>query len=181
MVDSVPIWRLSLYWPIQSDHLSIADRMIPPLRQEHSHGKTQCIPGKQVLVRSWPWKIYHGFIMSFKGSFFKKIYLNWVCTLDGKGIQTTNILAFLACKIWEYTKESVSMVILHIVLLSRHPHILYYWLWSTVLWHKASYPLLMHRLVWLCGLAFSYLPTPFIALVTGFFLSTKEPGSIKTF
>ena len=39
----------------------------------------------------------------------------------------------------------------------------------------------MHRLVWLCGLAFSYLPTPFIALVTFFFLSAKEPGSIKTF
>jgi hypothetical protein len=25
MVDSVPRWRLSLSWPIQSDHLSIAD------------------------------------------------------------------------------------------------------------------------------------------------------------
>ena len=30
MVDSVPRWQLSLSWPIQSDHLSIADRMIPP-------------------------------------------------------------------------------------------------------------------------------------------------------
>ena len=37
---------------IQSDHLSIADQMIPPLGREHSHGKTQYIPGKQVLVRS---------------------------------------------------------------------------------------------------------------------------------
>ena len=58
MVDSVPRWPLSLSWPIQSDHLSIADRMIPPLGREHSHGKTQYIPGKQVLVRSWLWKIY---------------------------------------------------------------------------------------------------------------------------
>ena len=51
MVDSVP---RSLSWPIESDHLSIADRMIPPLGREHSHGKTQHIPGKQVLVRSGP-------------------------------------------------------------------------------------------------------------------------------
>ena len=27
--------------------------------REHSHGKTQYIPGKQVLVRSWLWKIYY--------------------------------------------------------------------------------------------------------------------------
>ena len=52
MVDSVPRWQLSLSWPILSDHLLIADRMIPPLEQEHSHGKNQYIPGKQVLVRS---------------------------------------------------------------------------------------------------------------------------------
>jgi hypothetical protein len=52
MVDSEPIWQLSLSRPIQSDHLSIADRMIPPLGREHFHGKTQYIPGKQVLVRS---------------------------------------------------------------------------------------------------------------------------------
>ena len=52
MVDSVPRWWLSLSWPIESDHLSIPDQMIPPLGQEHSHGKTQHIPGKQVLVRS---------------------------------------------------------------------------------------------------------------------------------
>ena len=58
MVDSVPRWCLSLSWPIQSDHLLIADRMIPPSGQEHSHGKTQHIPGKQVLARSWLWKIY---------------------------------------------------------------------------------------------------------------------------
>ena len=32
--------------------------MIPPLGWEHSHGKTQYIPGKQVLVRSWLWTIY---------------------------------------------------------------------------------------------------------------------------
>ena len=31
MVDSEPIWQLSLSRPIQSDHLSIADQMIPPL------------------------------------------------------------------------------------------------------------------------------------------------------
>ena len=37
---------------MQSDHLMIADWMILPLGQEHSHGKTQYIPGKQVLVRS---------------------------------------------------------------------------------------------------------------------------------
>ena len=55
MVDSVPRWWLSLSWPIQSDHRSITDRMIPPLGWEHSHGKTQYIPGKQVLV----WKIYY--------------------------------------------------------------------------------------------------------------------------
>ena len=58
MVDSVPRWWISLSWPIQSDHLSIADRMIPPSGQVHSHGKTQYIPGKQVLVRSCLWKIY---------------------------------------------------------------------------------------------------------------------------
>ena len=57
MVASVPIWQLSLSGPIQSDHLSIADQMILPLGW-HSHGKTQYIPGKQVLVRSWQWKIY---------------------------------------------------------------------------------------------------------------------------
>jgi hypothetical protein len=44
--------QLSLSWPIQSDHLSITNQMIPALEQEHSHGKTQHIPGKQVLVRS---------------------------------------------------------------------------------------------------------------------------------
>ena len=52
MVDSVPRWGLSLSWPIQSDHLLIADQMIRLLRQEHSHDKTQCIPETQVLVRS---------------------------------------------------------------------------------------------------------------------------------
>ena len=30
MVDSIPRWRLSLFWPIQSDHLSITDWMILP-------------------------------------------------------------------------------------------------------------------------------------------------------
>ena len=30
--------------------------MIPPLGREHSHGKTQCNPENQVLVRSWLWK-----------------------------------------------------------------------------------------------------------------------------
>ena len=58
VVDSVPRWRLSLSWPIHSDHLAIADQMIPPSGREHSHGKTQYIPGKQVLVRSRLWKIY---------------------------------------------------------------------------------------------------------------------------
>ena len=58
MVDSVPRWRLFLSWPIQSDHLSITDWMIPPLGRKHSHDKTQYIPGKQVLVRSGLWKIY---------------------------------------------------------------------------------------------------------------------------
>ena len=52
VVNSVPRRRLSLSGPI----LSIADQMIPPSRQEYSHGKTQYIPGKQVLVRSWLWK-----------------------------------------------------------------------------------------------------------------------------
>ena len=32
--------------------LSITDRMIPPLRRKHSHGKAQYTPGKQ-LLRSW--------------------------------------------------------------------------------------------------------------------------------
>ena len=36
MVDSVPRWRLSLSWPIQSDNLFIAHRMIPPSGSEHS-------------------------------------------------------------------------------------------------------------------------------------------------
>ena len=58
LVDSVPRWRLSLSWPIQSDHLSIGDQMIPPSGWEHFHGKTQYIPGKKVLVRSCLWKIY---------------------------------------------------------------------------------------------------------------------------
>jgi hypothetical protein len=40
MVDSVPRWLLSLSWPKQSDHLTIAVWMIPPLGREHSHGKT---------------------------------------------------------------------------------------------------------------------------------------------
>ena len=31
-------------------------RMILPLGREHSHGKTQYIPGKQVLVSAWLWK-----------------------------------------------------------------------------------------------------------------------------
>ena len=39
----VPRWWLSLSWPIQSDHLSMADQMIPPMGRKHSHGKTQCI------------------------------------------------------------------------------------------------------------------------------------------
>ena len=34
MADSVPRWRLSLSWPIQSDHLLIANGMITPLEQE---------------------------------------------------------------------------------------------------------------------------------------------------
>ena len=72
MVDSVPIWQLSLSWPIRSDHVLIADRMIPPSGREHCHGKTQYIPGKQVLERnrdleqsrsiwgkSWQWKLYY--------------------------------------------------------------------------------------------------------------------------
>ena len=32
--------------------------MILLLGQEHEHGKTQYIPGKQVMVRSWLWKTY---------------------------------------------------------------------------------------------------------------------------
>ena len=48
----ISIWAPSISWPIQSDHLSIADRMILPLGREHFHGKTKYIPGKQVLVRS---------------------------------------------------------------------------------------------------------------------------------
>ena len=39
--ESQAKWQLSLSWPIQSDNLLIADWMIPPLRREHSHGKTQ--------------------------------------------------------------------------------------------------------------------------------------------
>ena len=58
MVDSAPRWRLSLSWPMQSDHVLSADRMIPPSGRKHSHGNTQYIPGKQVLVRSLLWKIY---------------------------------------------------------------------------------------------------------------------------
>ena len=72
MVDSVPRWQLSLSWPIQSDHLSIADQMIPPLGREHSHGKTQYISGKQVLVRSRLWKIYYLVVLPV---IFKKILM----------------------------------------------------------------------------------------------------------
>ena len=32
--------------------------MISSLRRKHSNSKTQYIPGKQVLLRSWLWKIY---------------------------------------------------------------------------------------------------------------------------
>ena len=39
IVDSIPRWNLSLSGPIQSDHLSIPDQMIPPSGREHSHGK----------------------------------------------------------------------------------------------------------------------------------------------
>ena len=84
MVDSVARWQLSLSWPIHSDYLSIADRMILPLGREHSHGKTQYIPGKQVLVRSWQWKIYrfwsqcHSPTVSCRNSFVE----NW--TFDHK-------------------------------------------------------------------------------------------------
>ena len=56
MVDIVPRWQLSLSRPTQSDHLLIADWMIPPLGWEYSRGKTQYIPVKKVLVRSWLWK-----------------------------------------------------------------------------------------------------------------------------
>ena len=52
MVDSVTRWGLSLLWSVQSDHLSIADRIVTPVLRKHSHGTTQYIPGKQVLVRS---------------------------------------------------------------------------------------------------------------------------------
>ena len=50
----------SSFWttPNTVKPLMIADRMIPPLGQEYSHGKTQYIPGKQVLMRSRLWKIY---------------------------------------------------------------------------------------------------------------------------
>ena len=51
LIAGVDRWWLSLSWPIQSDHLSITDRMIPPLWWEHSYGKTQYIPEKQVLVK----------------------------------------------------------------------------------------------------------------------------------
>ena len=49
MVDSVPRWQLSLSGPILSNHLSIADRMTPPLGKEHSHGKTSTF----LESRSW--------------------------------------------------------------------------------------------------------------------------------
>ena len=44
----------------QSDHLLIADLMIPPFGRVQSHGKIQYIPGMQVLVLmvSWLWNIY---------------------------------------------------------------------------------------------------------------------------
>ena len=56
----------SSFWttPNTVKPLMIADRMIPPLGQEYSHGKTQYIPGKQVLVRSWPW-IFFSFILHY--------------------------------------------------------------------------------------------------------------------
>ena len=63
MVGSVPRWQLSLSWRIQSDHLLIVDWMLLPLGLEHSHGKTQYIPGKQVLVRSRLW-IFLIFLLS---------------------------------------------------------------------------------------------------------------------
>ena len=60
LIVCIPRWQLSLSRPIQSDQLLIADQMIPPSGREHSHGKTQYIPGEQVLVLkvSRLWKIY---------------------------------------------------------------------------------------------------------------------------
>ena len=63
MVDSVPRWQLSLWEPItilanKVRPSVIEDWMILPSWWEHSHGKTQYIPGKKVLVRSCLWKIY---------------------------------------------------------------------------------------------------------------------------
>ena len=49
---------------IQSDHLLIIDWMMPPLGTEYSHGKTQYIPGKQVLVRSQLFFIFLFFLLS---------------------------------------------------------------------------------------------------------------------
>ena len=53
MLVSVPRWQISLFWPVQSNHLLIAHQIIPPSGREHFHGKKQQeIPRKQVLVRT---------------------------------------------------------------------------------------------------------------------------------
>ena len=69
MVDSAPRSQLSLSWPIQSDHLLIADWMISPLGQEHSHEKTQYSRSwwghdceKQTNKGSWSMHSYRWFL-----------------------------------------------------------------------------------------------------------------------
>ena len=81
---------------IQSDHLLIADWMIPPLRREHSHGKTHYIPWKQVLVRSWLWKIYTLWAPwsevgheSFWDSFFLPGIAVWSCLIQDQALCRT--------------------------------------------------------------------------------------------
>ena len=39
--------------------------MIPSSRRKYYHGKTQYIPGEQVLVRSWLWKIYSFYVAAY--------------------------------------------------------------------------------------------------------------------
>ena len=74
VVNSVPRWRLSLSWPIQSDHLSIPDWMIPPsggdilmtrpssFLESRSWWGHDCVKTKTTTYHIWP---FYGASTSF--------------------------------------------------------------------------------------------------------------------
>ena len=67
MVDSEPRWQLPLSWP---------------LGREHSQARPQYIPGKQVLVRSWLWKILSVHTMIRKLNPVDNFQRHWKLTMQ---------------------------------------------------------------------------------------------------